>query len=96
MVGSVILFKVVFPGIPCNSARNLDTYMASFAAWVRAIYSPSVEDRATVCCLLLDYDTADRIGSPCESDSPFESARTQTYPPVLLRVSRSPAQSASL
>jgi len=52
--------------MPCSSARNRDTHIASFAACVRAIYSASVEDRATVCCLLLDQDTTDCIGSPCE------------------------------
>ena len=70
----------VFSEIPWSSARNRDTHMSSFGALVQAIYSASVEDRAMVCCPLLDHDTADSIGSPCDS----RSVRTHTYPPVLL------------
>jgi len=82
LLGSSVLGSSVlgFSGTVCSSAINRDTQITSLAAWVRAIYSASVEDSATVCCLLLDHDTADRLDS---SPGDLSSVRTHTYPPVL-------------
>ena len=74
-----------FSGTVCGSAINRNTYMASFTAWIRAIYLASVEDRAMVCCLLLDHDTGDHLDS-CWGDLSF--IRMYTYVPVLLQVSK--------
>ena len=40
------------------SPTNLRTHMASLDAWVSAMYSASVDDKAIVDCCLLDQDIA--------------------------------------
>jgi len=54
------------------------------------MYSASVDDKAIVDCCLLDQDIAVR------GEFAFASDNVHTYAPVLLLVSLSPAQFASL
>ena len=50
----------VFPFVIATiSPKNLRTQMASLQACVRAMYSASVEERATVACCLLDQEIAE-------------------------------------
>ena len=62
-----------------KAAKNRAIHKASFSASVVAIYSSSVEERATVACCFDWWDT----GPP---------KRRKTHPPVDLRPSLSPAQ----
>jgi len=71
-------------------SRNLRTHMPSLDAWVSAMYSASVDDKAIVDCCLLHQDIAVR------GEFAFASDIVHTYGPVLLLVSWPPAQSASL
>ena len=64
--------------------------MPCLEAWVSTMYSAWVDDKAIVDCCLLDQDIAVR------GEFAFASDIVYTYAPGLLRVSVSPAQSASL
>jgi len=79
--GSTVLGSSVlgFSGTVCSSAINRETHMASFAALVRVIYSALVEDSTTVCCLLLDHDTADRLDSSGVTFLPSEHIQIPQY-----------------